>query len=155
MKKWKEKLSASYSRIEQYRLCKGQKISPNSGETLVEVLAATAIFLLMMAIMQGAISFCTNAQHKSEAIRSNNAKICENLQKSSATITPNGSATYSFKAITSDGEPGGNVLFEVEAGLGTKEVSYEDESGTEQTIIFYLFLPTANLNGGGAGGEGP
>lgn len=128
------------------------KLSSKSGETLVEVLAAAAIFLLMMSIMQGAISFCTNAQHKSQAIRNNNAQICKNLRDGSVPVTSGGgTATYSFQAVASDGNPGGSVLFKIEAGLGKKEVLYEDESGTDQTVTFYLFQPTVTPGGGGGG----
>ena len=36
-----------------------------SGETLVEVMVCAVLFLMMAAVMQGAISFSTNAHHKS------------------------------------------------------------------------------------------
>lgn len=126
-----------------------KKLRPKSGETLVEVLAATAIFLLMMGIMQGAVSFCTNAQHKSEAIRSRNAGICEALR----TVSPSVGSTveYSFKAVSLDGSLESDTLFKVSAGLGTKDVSYQDESGADRTVTFYVFQSTAPDPAGGGG----
>ena len=46
-----------------------RSIKAQGGETLVEVLAAFAVFLILMAVMQSAVSFCTNAQGKSKEIR--------------------------------------------------------------------------------------
>ena len=59
------------------------RIHSGSGESLVEVTVSAVIFLMMMAVLQGSISFCTNAQHKSEEIRQENAEICRNLQSAS------------------------------------------------------------------------
>ena len=127
-----------------------RKIAPKSGETLVEILAAAAIFLLMMGIMQGAISFCTNAQHKSAAIRSVNAEICRKLRVTTP-ASAGGAATYSFRAISLDGTQQSGVLFEVETDLGKKDVTYRDEAGVERTVTFYLFQSTIPNAGGGAG----
>lgn len=125
-----------------------------SGETLVEVLAAAAVFLLMMGIMQGAISFCTRAQHKGEALRAVNADICEKLRTASwDTSIPDRRAVYSFKAVSADGQhESSGVLFRVEAGLGEKKVEYKDESGTDRTVTFYVFrsvAPALPEDGGG------
>ncbi len=48
---------------------KTHKIHSGSGESLAEVMVSAVIFFIMMAVLQGAISFSTNAQHKSEEIR--------------------------------------------------------------------------------------
>lgn len=117
------------------------RIHSGSGESLVELMASAVIFLMMMAVLQGSISFCTNAQHKSEEIRKKNAEICRNLQSES--FVPGAeSKTYLFRATTADGEtPGAEsaVLFRIAAELGTKEVTYLDEDGTPRTTTFYLF----------------
>ena len=39
------------------------RIHSGAGESLVEVTVSAVIFLIMMAVLQGSISFCTNAQH--------------------------------------------------------------------------------------------
>lgn len=126
----------------------------NSGESLVEVMVSAVIFLMMMAALQGSISFCTNAQHKSEQIRETNAEICRNLQ-SSLYAPGAGNKTYSFKATTADGEtpgPEGAALFSIAVELGTKEITYLEEDGTPKTVTFYLF---GSADGKGTGGETP
>ena len=60
------------------------KIHKNSGETLVEIMVSAMLFLMMMAIIQGAISFCTNAQHKSREIRESNGEICNKVRQGTA-----------------------------------------------------------------------
>lgn len=124
------------------------KIQSRSGESLVELMVSAVIFLMMMAALQGSISFCTNAQHKSEQIRETNAEICRSLQI--APYAPGAeNKTYLFKATTADGEtPGAEaaVLFSIAVELGTKEVTYQDADGTSKTATFYIFGPS------GAGG---
>ena len=56
-----------------------RRMSFDSGESLVEVMVSAVIFLMMMAVLEGSISFCTNAQHKSEQVRETNAEICRLL----------------------------------------------------------------------------
>ena len=103
------------------------RIHSGAGESLVEVTVSAVIFLMMMAVLQGSISFCTNAQHKSEEIRQENAEICRNLQ----------SASYIPGAETPGAEAA--VLFRIAVELGTKEVTYLDADGTPKTTTFYLF----------------
>lgn len=124
-------------------------LKPESGETLVEVLAASAIFLLMMAIMQGAISFCTNAQHKSRQLRTVNAQICRDLKTTTYAVTA-GKATFRFEASAS-GQTGGITLFEIPVELTEKKVPYENADGTSGEAVFYLFRPETSGAGGGGG----
>ncbi len=130
------------------------RIRSGSGESLVEVTVSAVIFLMMMAVLQGSISFCTNAQHKSEEIREKNAEICRNLQ--SASYIPGAeNMTYLFKATTADGETPGEdaaALFRIAVELGTKEVTYQDADGTSKTATFYLFGASDGKNAGEAGG---
>ena len=128
------------------------RIHSGAGESLVEVTVSAVIFLMMMAVLQGSI--CTNAQHKSEEIRQENAEICRNLQ--SASYIPGAeNMTYLFKATTADGEtPGAEaaVLFRIAVELGTKEVTYLDADGTPKTTTFYLFGASDAKGTGEAGG---
>ena len=124
-----------------------------SGETLVEVMVCAVLFLMMAAVMQGAISFSTNAQHKSEQIRENNAKICRSLRTTGTTRT--GTKTYTFKATSMDGSVEGEEVFTIEVPLGKKEAAYQDGQGNNQTVDFYLYGPvTVTAGGGGTGGGG-
>ena len=70
-----------------------------SGESLVEALVGIFIFLMILAILQGAVSFCTNAQRESEEIRERNADICQNLRGTDYTEGGSGAeANLVFKA---------------------------------------------------------
>lgn len=114
-----------------------------AGESLVEVMVAAVIFLMMASVLQGAITFCTKAQQKSQNIRERNAVICQNLQTSPE--IPNGTAAFSFQAVSSDGlSTGTATLFQVDVQLLKKEVAYTAEDGTVRKADFYLF-------GGGGG----
>ena len=123
-----------------------------SGESLVEALVGIFIFLMILAILQGAVSFCTNAQRKSEEIRERNAVICQNLRETAYTEGGAGAeANLVFKAVVIDPDTGkpirdpstgepitSGTLFNVKADLGTKDVKYEEE-GEQKSILFYLF----------------
>ena len=133
---------------------KTHRIHLSSGESLVEVMVSAVIFLMMMAVLQGAISFCTNAQHKSREIRERNAEICWNLQTASYIPGPD-SKNYIFKATTAEGEtPGAEAaeLFCVDVELGAKEVAFRESDGTSKTVTFYLF---GTSGAPGAGGDTP
>lgn len=126
---------------------KREILHSRSGETLTEVTAAMVIFLIVAAVLQGAVTFGVSAMKKSKEIRQRNTQICRDLQ--SAAYTDSGSgAEFSFRAISADGsESGTAVLFRVNTGLGHRDVSYTDENGNEKTVTFYVY--------GEAGGEGP
>ena len=126
-----------------------------SGESLVEALVGIFIFLMILAILQGAVSFCTNAQRESEEIRERNADICQNLRGTDYTEGGSGAeANLVFKAGSIDPETGkpirdpstgepitSGTLFNVKVDLGTKDVKYEEE-GEQKSILFYLFRST-------------
>lgn len=50
-----------------------------SGDTLVEVMASIFIFLLMMGILQGAVSYSSASMRKNQEIRQENAEILKEL----------------------------------------------------------------------------
>lgn len=122
-----------------------KRLRAKAGESLVEVMVSAVIFLMLAAVLQGAVTFCTRAQHRSKEIRQRNAQICENLQ--TAPSASNGSASFAFKATDGDGtQTGSTVLFQVEVPLEKKEVPYTDQGGALKTAAFYLF---GNSGGGG------
>lgn len=111
----------------------------NSGETLVEAMVGIFIFLIILAGLQSAISFCTNAQKKSEAVRKQNTEICRSLHKGTY---QDGAETkeFEFKATIADGEiTGTETLFKVKVNLGTVEAEYQEEDGSTEKVKFYLF----------------
>ena len=101
-----------------------KKSRANAGETLVEVVASIFIFLILMGILQGAITYSSNSLKKNKEIRSDNAKIMEALQNTEVT------SVMSIK---------GNHVFSVATDLNKKIVTYTDSKGEEQTITFYLY----------------
>lgn len=115
----------------------------NSGETLVEVMVSIVIFLLLIAVLQGSVSFCTKAQNKSRDIRNNTEKAIEAYLKAESEGTaPDevGEALFSFK--TADN----NAAFSVTTGLCKRTVTYNDSDGNEKSVTFYSYQKAA---GGG------
>ena len=48
------------------------------GESMVEILVSTVVFMLLLGALNGAVGFASNAQRKSEQLR----KACAGMQKS-------------------------------------------------------------------------
>lgn len=78
-----------------------KKSRANAGETLVEVVASIFIFLILMEILQGAITYSSNSLKKNKEIRSDNAKIMEALQNTEVTSVEN-NKSIDFNATNSD-----------------------------------------------------
>ena len=118
----------------------------NSGESLVEVLVGIFIFLMILAGLQSAVSFSSNAQRKSEEIRRKNTEICRSLHKA-AYKAGSESKVLEFKAVLPDSGEGAAstpsperpLLFKLHVNLGTAEAEYKEEDGSLGKVIFYLF----------------
>lgn len=118
-----------------------RQINNRSGETIVEVMVSVLIFLMLMAVLQGAIMFCNSAQKKSLQIRQDTAEICRSLQ--SATAEDNGSANFDFYAARStDPSDIGYKVFTISAPKQKKTVSY-GPAGEASSTIFYMYGGTA------------
>ena len=54
------------------------------GESMVEILVSTVVFMLLLGALNGAVGFASNAQRKSEQLRRdpNCRKACAGMQKS-------------------------------------------------------------------------
>lgn len=116
----------------------------NSGETLVEVMVSIVIFLLLIAVLQGSVSFCTKAQNKSRDIRNNTEKAIENYLKAERDgIAPDEAGDYTFSFKTSDN----STAFSVTTGLCKRTVTYNDSDGNEKSVTFYSYQKAA---GGGS-----
>ncbi len=107
------------------------------GDSIVEVMVSTVIFLMLMAVLQGAMMFSNSAQNKSRQIRQDIAKIYRELQKSTAEGTEVG--TYEFYASSADGTVIGNEVFLISALKQRKTVTYTDADGEPSQVTFYLF----------------
>lgn len=117
-----------------------KKTKANAGETLVEVVASIFIFLILMGILQGAITYSSNSLKENKKIRSDNAKVIEALQNTQMeSVGNNSSQQIAFRAANSDMSIIGNQVFTVPTNLSKKVVTYTDSDGKEQTITFYLY----------------
>jgi len=121
-----------------------------AGETLAEVMAGAAIFLLFVALFQSAVFFCTAAQKKSREIRADASVICRKLQ--SAPADGADAETYAFCATSADGAEVGNQVFAVTALRQERKVEYAAADGTEKTMVFYVYGRSGAF-GGGEGGS--
>lgn len=119
-----------------------KRIKAKSGETLIEVMASMFIFLLMIGVLQGAISYSNSALTKNKEIRANNAAILQELQSSKETVTGS-QKTIRFRAADSGLTQIGNVVFSVDATLDSKQITYTDAEKRQQNTIFYLYGPVA------------
>lgn len=115
-----------------------KKSRANAGETLVEVVASIFIFLILMGILQGAITYSSNSLKKNKEIRSDNAKIMEALQNTEVTSVER-NKSIDFNATNSDMSIKGNHVFSVATDLNKKIVAYTDSKGEEQTTMFYIY----------------
>ncbi len=104
------------------------------GESLVELMASSVIFLLLLATLHGAVRFSSGSLRKAEAIRENAAALQESLR--SAPVEEGVPAEITFQAVSPDGSvTGGSVLFRVPVKLQTKRAT--GSSGDE--VEFRVF----------------
>lgn len=114
-----------------------KKTKANAGETLVEVTASIFIFLLLMGILQGAVSYSNAALKKNKEIRADNAAILESLQ--GADVTEQSLKSVSFAATNSAMTVKGDTVFTIPVILASKSASYTAADGIQKEVTFYLF----------------
>ena len=97
-----------------------------SGDTLVEVMASIFIFLLMMGILQGAVSYSSASMRKNQEIRQENAEILKELSTAPAEPRDDGKnqpVDLAFRAVNADFTQMGSAAgFTVKVELYQKEV---------------------------------
>lgn len=125
-----------------------KKSGKNAGETMVEVVASIFIFLILMGIMQGAISYSTASLEKNKEIRANTASVLSQLTQTA--VSDQKEQKISFYAVGSDGRIG-NKVFDVQTKLGKKKVVYTDTKGLQQETTFYLYDSVESTAGAGGG----
>ena len=112
------------------------------GETMVEVLVSMVLFLMLFAVMLGAVHFASNAQVRAETIRQRATALQRNLR--SQTPTGGDSKTYQFVAVTEDGGTmGDQVVFQVPL----REQTVTARGGGDE-VTFYLYGPEKGGTGG-------
>lgn len=117
-----------------------KKTKANSGETLVEVMASIFIFMIMIGVLQMAISYSNNALKKNKEIRADNAAVLESLQNAGeGSISTENSQTLKFNAANADMSVKGETVFSVDTDLQKQTLNYTDAEGTEKQYIFYRY----------------
>lgn len=126
-----------------------------AGETLVEVLVSIFLFLMMMGILQGAVSYSSAALKKNKEIRKENAQIIENLKTASESTSSytTEEKTLNFSAVSFDFTTLGNQVFQVPVKLKKVTVSYDCANGIKETTQFSLY--EKQTLSGTTGGESP
>lgn len=118
-----------------------KKTRANAGETLVEVVASIFIFLILMGILQGAISYSSNALKENKKIRKDNAKVIEALQRADVTSVKEGE-NITFVAANTNMTVLGSQVFSTSTDLMKKVVDYQGSDGKGKQITFYLYGST-------------
>ena len=118
-----------------------KKTRANAGETLVEVVASIFIFLILMGILQGAISYSSNALKENKKIRKDNANVIEALQSAEAAPVKEGE-NITFVAANTNMTVLGSQVFSTSTDLMKKVVDYQGNDGKEKQITFYLYGST-------------
>ena len=118
-----------------------KKTRANAGETLVEVVASIFIFLILMGILQGAISYSSNALKENKKIRKDNAKVIEALQNTPVTSVKEGE-NITFVAANTNMTVLGSQVFSTSTDLMKKVVDYQGSDGKGKQITFYLYGST-------------
>lgn len=122
------------------RLC--SILRSRRGETMVEVLVSMVLFLMLFAVMLGAVHFASNAQVRAETIRRRATALQRDLR--SQNPTEGDSKTYQFVAVSEDGGTmGDQVVFQVPL----KEQTVTAQGGGDE-VTFYLYGPEKGGTGG-------
>ena len=114
-----------------------QKTKFNAGESIVEVMASVFVFLIMIGILQGAISYATASMNKNKQIRADNVKIIEALNK--ASISSSEEHDFNFVATYKEMNVKGDQVFTIHASLAKKTFTYTDTNNEDQSMTFYVY----------------
>ena len=118
-----------------------------SGDTLVEVMASIFIFLLMMGILQGAVSYSSASMRKNQEIRQENAEILKELSTAQAAPRDDGQPVdLAFRAVNADFTQMGSATgFTVEVELYQKKA---------KDVSFLLYHPPEKSDASGSDEDG-
>ncbi len=112
-----------------------RKAGNKKGETLVEIMVSMVVFLLLVAVLQGSVAFCTSAQSKSSEIRQNADRAAEAFYKAKNTGTPSAQEERKLSFLTAEGY----AAFSVDSVLEEWKVTYEDAEGEDQQASFHTY----------------
>lgn len=103
------------------------------GESMVEILVSTVVFMLLLGALNGAVGFASNAQRKAEQIRQDAVNLQKSVRETPASPSDTG-ATYSFHFIGTDGSEDDDTVFQVKVRRQTIPAT----TGSK-TVNFYRF----------------
>lgn len=113
-------------------------LRPRGGETIVEVAVSAVVFLLLMAVLQSAVTFSTAALDKNKRQRADHAEMMEALQ--TATAEPSTQMyKYTFYAYDATETIKGHEVFDITVSATTKKASFTDTQGLARTVTFSVF----------------
>ena len=118
-----------------------------SGDTLVEVMASIFIFLLMMGILQGAVSYSSASMRKNQEIRQENAEILKELSTAQAALRDDGQPVdLAFRAVNADFTQMGSAT-----GFTVKVELYQKKA---KDVSFLLYHPPEKSDASGSDEDG-
>ena len=94
-----------------------------------------------MGILQGAISYSSNALKENKKIRKDNANVIEALQNTQVTSVKEGES-ITFVAANTNMTVLGSQVFSTSTDLMKKVVDYQGSDGKGKQITFYLYGST-------------
>ena len=99
------------------------------GESMVEILVSTVVFMLLLGALNGAVGFASNEQLRRDA-----TELQESV-RGNAEVADGEAAAYNFKVTTSNGEDTDIEAFHVKVKKQTVNAKTEDG----KTVPFYRF----------------
>lgn len=112
-----------------------RKTDEKKGETLVEMMVSIVVFLLLVAVLQGSVAFCTSAQDKSRQIREDANRAVEAFYKERNTGTPSVQPKEELSFLTAEGYD----AFTVDTVPEEWTVTYDDTEGEQQQASFHTY----------------
>lgn len=127
-----------------------ERLKSQRGETLVELMVSTVIFLLLLGTLAGAISFATAAQQKAQSLRDNAAAFQQSVRH--GTATGDTMKTEAFYATTYDeSQTGTQAVCCIPLKQQTITATGADGTTTTDFAVFGTDKIPAQ-GGGGSGG---
>ncbi len=104
------------------------------GETLVELMVSIVVFLMLFAVLSGAVGFASKAQRRAETIRGNAAALQKSVRENAA--QDGGAANYEFH-ITDSGESAVDSAVRFRVRVKQQTITARDADG--QSVTFHVF----------------
>ena len=104
------------------------------GESMVEILVSTVVFMLLLGALNGAVGFASNAQRKSEQLRKDATELQQSIREQQD-VEGGEDADYAFQVTTADDDKTYGEAFRIKVKKQTVNATTEDG----KTVPFYRF----------------